>query len=111
MGAAAPGNTSTIQSASFHWGFARRRRASGVSPYTARLIPSGLRIIQNETLGRRSERRSLCFGGNNLGVRSLPEPAQEFGDRSRPARLMTRADPRAVVAMEVLVEEDMVAPV
>ncbi len=36
---------------------------------------------------------------------------EEFGDEPRPARLVAGADAGAVVAMEVLVEEDEVLPV
>ena len=35
----------------------------------------------------------------------------EFGNQSGPAGLMARADPGAVVAMEVFVERDQIAPV
>ena len=35
----------------------------------------------------------------------------EFGNQSGPAGLMTRADPGAVVAMEVFVERDQITPV
>ena len=35
----------------------------------------------------------------------------EFGNQSGPAGLMTRADPGAVVAVEVFVEQDQITPV
>src|SRR6185369_7865275 len=39
------------------------------------------------------------------------EDAHDAGDRPGPAGLVARADPRSAVAVEVLVEQDEVAPV
>src|SRR5436305_11453079 len=41
----------------------------------------------------------------------LPTLLDEFGDEARPARLMVCAQPGAVVAVKVLVEQDQVLPV
>jgi len=42
---------------------------------------------------------------------SLAALLEQFGHEPRPARLVARADAGAVVAVEVLVEEEQVAPV
>ena len=39
------------------------------------------------------------------------EQVEEQGNQPGPARLMAGAEPRAVVAVEVLVEQDQIAPV
>src|SRR4029078_5365177 len=62
-----------------------------------------------------SVRLSAPCGGDRMHdrLRDLGRPHQtdELRDDPGPARLMTRANPRAIVAMEVLEEQEMVTPV
>ena len=55
------------------------------------------------------ERGLLAHFQRALGIQDAVE-LDELGDESGPARLVTGAQPGAVVAVEVLVEEDVVAP-
>src|SRR5690348_8886423 len=84
--------------------------------------PSSSAIPPQRTPSARFDAERMGMS-RDLGHRSLPSQRQRlFGSRRRehvqdprddsgPARLVTRPEPGAVVAVEVLVEEQVIAPV
>ena len=68
---------------------------------TELFLPSGSGFISERGL-------SACFQ-HPLGVEEAVKP-DEFGNESGPAGLVTGAEPGTIVAMEVFIEENVVAP-
>src|ERR1700704_6245115 len=61
-----------------------------------------------------SIKRSACAGragSKRIGGASLTALFDQLGHQTRPSGLMTRADPRAVVAVKILIKQDQILPV
>src|SRR5436190_4208298 len=82
--------------------------ASGNGPPCPR-FSSGTPSFANSTGGALNEPGLLAPFQGPLGIQKAVE-LDEFRDEPRPAGLVAGAQPGAVVAMEVFVEEDVIAP-
>src|SRR4029453_1759514 len=71
---------------------------------------TGKRLAAARNLRTLSERGFLADFENARGIQD-PIELDELGDEPCPAGLVTGAQPGAVVGVEVLVEEDVIAPV
>src|SRR5436853_599740 len=90
---------------------ARRASASGSACTTGEAgWPSSAPKPQATTMNKPRPAPSIAYSGQRART-SLSRLLEQLGDEARPARLVTGADAGAVVAVEVLVEEDQVAPV
>src|SRR5436309_12854996 len=90
---------------------ARRASAAGSACTTGEAgWPSSTPKPQAPSMNTPRPVPSITYSGQRART-SLARLLEQLGDEARPARLVTGADAGAVVTVEVLVEEDQVAPV
>src|SRR5688572_10784549 len=90
---------------------ARRASSSGIAETAGDAgCESSVPAPHATSMKTASPTASIAYSGQCARI-LLPALLQELGDEARPARLVTGADAGAVVAVEVLVEQDEVAPV